>query len=202
MSADSRIAIIVWQMRTAFRQRVINAALGPLASGYFWPESDVLIDRIIVEQPRDWLPKEFASYADLLKASYEDARQALTKSLGADETKWRWGAQAKARFNHPLAQVPFIGAPYVIEAFPQNGTGGSGATVNVGASVSMRFIADVTDWDKSQNGIPLGESGMPNNPHWKDQLDDWRKVTPRPFPFSKAAIESATKETLTLTPKP
>jgi penicillin amidase len=202
MTADSRVAVIVAQMRTAFRQRIINAALGPLASGYFWPQTDVLIDRVIAEQPREWLPKEFASYADLLKASYEDARQALTKSLGADETKWMWGAQAKARFNHPLAQVPFIGAPYVIEAFPQNGTGGSGATVNVGASVSMRFIADVTDWDKSQNGIPLGESGMPNNPHWKDQLDDWRKVTPRPFPFSKAAIESATKETLTLTPKP
>jgi len=202
MTADSRVALIVAQMRTAFRQRFINAALGPLASGYFWPETDVLIDRVIAEQPREWLPKEFASYADLLKASYEDARQALTKSLGADETKWMWGGQAKARFNHPLAQVPFIGTPYVIEAFPQNGTGGSGATVNVGSSVSMRFIADVTDWDKSQNGIPLGESGMPNNPHWKDQLDDWRKVTPRPFPFSKAAIESATKETLTLTPKP
>jgi len=201
MTSDSRMAVIVSQMRTAFRQRIINGALGPLASGYFWPESDVLIDRIITEQPREWLPKEFASYADLLKASYEDARQALTKSLGADETKWSWGAQAKARFNHPLAQVPFIGAPYVIEAFPQNGTGGSGATVNVGSSVSMRFIADVTDWDKSQNGIPLGESGLPNNPHWKDQLDDWRKVTPRPFPFSKAAVESATKETLTLTPK-
>ena len=202
MTADSHMALIVWQMRAAFRQRVINAALGPLASGYFWPESDLLIDRIIAKQPRDWLPKEFSTYADLLKACYEDARQALTKSLGADETKWTWGGQAKARFNHPLAQVPFIGAPYVIEPFPQNGTGGSGATVNVGSSVSMRFIADVTDWDKSQNGIPLGESGMPSNPHWKDQLDDWRKVTPRPFPFSKLAVESATKETLTLTPKP
>jgi penicillin amidase len=201
MTADSHTAVIVSQMRAAFRQRVINAALGPLASGYFWPQTDVLIDRIIAEQPRDWLPKEFTTYAELLKASYEDARQTLTKSLGADETKWMWGAQAKARFNHPLAQVPFIGAAYVIEPFPQNGTGGSGATVNVGSGVSMRFIADVTDWDKSQNGIPLGESGIPNNPHWKDQLDDWRKVTPRPFPFSKAAIESATKETLTLTPK-
>ena len=201
MTADSRMALVVAQMRAAFRQRTVNAALGPLASGYFWPESDVVIDRIITEQPRDWLPKEFSSYADLLKASYEDARQALTKSLGADETKWTWGAQTKARFNHPLAQVPFLGAPYVIEAFPQNGTYGAGATVNAGSNVSMRFIADVTDWDKSQNGIPLGESGLPNNPHWKDQLDDWRKVTPRPFPFSKAAVESATKETLTLTPK-
>ena len=202
MTADSHMAIVVSQMRTAFRQRVINAALGPLASNYFWPETDVLIDRIITDQPGDWLPKEFTNYADLLKASYEDARQTLTKSLGADETKWTWGAQAKARFNHPLAQVPFIGGTYAIEPFPQNGTGGAGATVNVGASVSMRFIADVTDWDKSQNGIPLGESGAPNSPHWKDQLDDWRKVTPRPFPFSKTAVESATKETLTLTPKP
>jgi penicillin G amidase len=201
MTADSRVAIIVSQMRAAFRQRIVNAALGALASSYFWPESDVLMDRIIAEQPRDWLPKEFTSYADLLKASYEDARQALTKSLGADETKWAWGAQVKTRFNHPLAQVPFIGTPYVIEAFPQNGTGGSGATVNVGSSVSMRFIADVTDWDKSQNGIPLGQSGVPNNPHWKDQLEDWRKVTPRSFPFSKAAVESATREMLTLTPK-
>jgi penicillin G amidase len=201
MTADSHTAIMVSQMRAAFRQRVINAALGPLGSAYFWPETDVVIDRIITDQPHDWLPKEFASYADLLKACYEDARQTLTKSLGADETKWTWGAQAKVRFNHPLAQVPFIGGPYVIEAFPQSGTGGAGATVNVGSSVSMRFIADVTDWDKSQNGIPLGESGAPNNPHWKDQLDDWRKVTPRPFPFTKAAVESATKETLTLTPK-
>ena len=201
MTADSHMAIIVAQMRAAFRQRTVNAALGPLASGYFWPEIDVLIDRIITEQPRDWLQKELSSYAEQLEACYQDARQTLTKSFGADETKWMWGAQAKARFNHPLAQVPFIGAPYVIEAFPQNGTGGAGATVNVGSSVSMRFIADVTDWDKSQNGIPLGESGLPNNPHWKDQLDDWRKVTPRPFPFSKAAVESATKETLMLAPK-
>ena len=201
MAADSRTALIVSQMRTAFRQRVINAALGSLASGYFWPETDVLIDRVITEQPRDWLPKEFSSYGDLLRASYEDARQTLTKSLGADETKWTWGAQAKARFNHPLAQVPFVGAPFLIEPFPQNGTGGSGATVNVGSSVSMRFIADPSDWDKSQNGIPLGESGLPNNAHWKDQLDDWRNVAPRALPFSKAAVEAVTKETLTLTPK-
>src|ERR1041385_1277842 len=69
MSADSRMAVIVSQLRAAFRQHVINAALGPLAAGYFWPEQDVLIDRIVAEQPRDWLPKEFAGYADLLKAS-------------------------------------------------------------------------------------------------------------------------------------
>jgi penicillin amidase len=171
-----------------------------VASGYYWPEQDVLIDRIIAEQPREWLPKEFTSYADLLKASYEDARQALTKSLGADESKWSWGAQTKSRFNHALAQAPLIGLQFTIPPFPQNGTGGSGATVNVGANVSMRLIADPSDWDKTLNGIPLGQSGLPSSSHWKDQLDDWRNVTPRAFPFSKAAIATATKEVIILAP--
>jgi penicillin amidase len=105
------------------------------------------------------------------------------------------------RFPHPLAAVPLIGAQFTIPAIPQNGTPGSGATVNVGPSVSMRLIADPSDWDKTQNGIPLGESGIPTSPHWKDQLDDWRKVTPRALPFSKGAVEAATKEIVVLTPK-
>ena len=198
MSADSRMAVIVAQMRPAFRARILNAALGPdLAKGYGWPESEVLVDRIASEQPREWLPKEFATYAELFKASYEDARQALTKNLGADESKWSWGAQTKARFTHPLAAAPLIGAQFTIAPIPQNGSGG---TVNVGSAVSMRLIADVSDWDKSQHGIPLGQSGLPNSPHWKDQLDDWRNVTPRAFPFSKAAIEAATRETVVLMP--
>ena len=202
MTADSRTAVIVSQMRAAFRQRIIGAALGPdLAKTYGWPESDVLMDRLLAEQPREWLPKDFATYADLLKATYQDARDTLTRNLGADDSKWSWGAQTKVRFQHPLAQAPLIGVQFAIPPFPQNGTGGLGATVNVGSSVSMRFIADVSDWDQSQNGIPLGESGWPNNPHWKDQLDDWRNVTPRAFPFSKTAVATATKETLVLTPR-
>jgi penicillin amidase len=198
MSADSRTAVVVSQMRVAFRQRILSAAIGPdLAKIYNWPQADVLIDRLASEQPGEWLPKEFATYADLFKASYEDARQTLTKNLGADESKWSWGAQTKARFTHPLAAAPLIGAQFTIAPFPQNGSGG---TVNVGSAVSMRFIADPSNWDKSQHGIPLGQSGLPSSPHWKDQLDDWRNVTPRAFPFTKAAIEGATKHILVLTP--
>ena len=202
MSADSHTALIANQMRSAFRQRIINAAMPPdLAKNYGWALADVLIDRIVTEQPQEWLPKEFSSYADLMRASYDDARQAITKAIGADESKWTFGEMVKSRFPHPLAQAPLIGIQFTIPPIPQNGTGGSGATVNVGAAVSMRFIADPSDWDKTLNGIPLGESGAPNSPHWKDQLDDWRNVTPRALPFSKTAVESATKQTLTLTPK-
>jgi penicillin amidase len=202
MNADSRVAIVASSMFSSFRARIINAALGPeQGKTFIWPETEVFLHRLLTEQSPEWLPKEFTTYADLLRASYEDARQNLIKNLGADESKWSWGASVKSRFNHPLAPAPLIGLQFTIPPFPQNGAGAQGATVNVGASVSMRWIADTSDWDKSLSGVPLGTSGLPNSPHWKDQLEDWRNGTTRALPFTKAAVEAATKETLILTPK-
>jgi penicillin amidase len=201
VKADSAVAPLAFQMRAAFRIRILTAALGPdLLKVYGWANFEATLDRLLRGQPKEWLPKEFTSYADLLKACYVDARQALTKNPGADESKWKWGEIFKVRFNHQLAAAPLIGLQFAIPPFPQNGVGSLGATVNVGSNVSMRFIADPSDWDKSQHGITLGESGVPSNPHWKDQLDDWRNVTPRAFPFTRAAVESATRETLILEP--
>ena len=202
VNSDSRVAPIVAQMRLAFRSKILTAALGPdLVKNYQWSNFDSTLDRIIKDQPTDWLPKGIASYADLFRACYDEAVSNLTKSLGADETKWTWGEMAKARFPHPLAAAPLIGMQFTIPPFPQNGTGGLiGATVNVGSAVSMRLIADPSNWDLTQHGISVGESGLPANPHWKDQLDDWKAVTPRAFPFTEAAIATATKETLVLEP--
>jgi penicillin amidase len=201
VKAESAVAPLAFQMRAAFRTRILTAALGPnLYKLYEWHNSEIILDRVMSEQPKDWLPKEFNSYADLLKACYADARLALTKNPGPDESKWKWGDIFKVRFNHYLASAPFVGLQFAIAPSPQNGVGSLGPTVNVGSSVSMRLIADPSDWDKTQHGITLGESGIPSNPHWKDQLDDWRNVTPRAVPFTKAAVEGAAKETLILEP--
>jgi penicillin amidase len=199
----SKIAVVIAEMRVAFRARIINAAIGEeRAKIYLWANFDTTLDRIITDQSADWLPKDFRSYADFLRACYEDARQALTKRMGADETKWTWGNRSKANFPHPLAGAPLVGLQFAIQPFPQNGTPFLlGATVNVGANVSMRLIADPGDWDKTQQGITLGESGRPNTPHWNDQLTDWRNVTPRTFPFTETAVAKAAKETWVLEPK-
>jgi penicillin amidase len=201
VNAESSEAALAFQMRAAFRLRVLTAALGPdLLKVYGWANFETTLDRFLVEQPKEWLPKEFNSYAELLRACYADARQSLTRNPGADESKWKWGEMQKVRFAHPLAGVPFIGLQFAIPPFPQNGTGSLGATVNVGSNVSMRLIADPSDWDQTRHGITLGESGVPSNPHWKDQLDDWRSVTPRIFPFTKSAVEDATKDVLIFEP--
>src|SRR5262249_47437912 len=125
MTAESRVAPVVSQMRTAFRQRIITGALGPdLAKNYGWAQADVLIDRIITEQPREWLPKDPPSYADRVPASYEDAGQAWAKSPGPDKSKWTGGKMVKARFSHPLARAQWVGAHFVFPPFGKKGTAG------------------------------------------------------------------------------
>ncbi|HKV35650.1 MAG TPA: penicillin acylase family protein [Pyrinomonadaceae bacterium] len=200
VNAESTVAPIVSQMRQTFRSKILAGALGPdLVRNYQWSNFDTTLDHIIKERPAEWLPKETASYEDLMRLSFDEAIANLKRTLGADETKWTWGEMVKARFPHPLSGAPFIGAQFTVPPFPQNGTGGLlGATVNVGSSVSMRLIADLSDLDKTQQGIALGQSGLPKSPHWADQLADWRAVTPREFPFSAAAVTKAAKETLTL----
>jgi len=203
VTADSRIAPLVAEMSIAFRRRILNAALGEArARSFRWSSSDLFFSRVAAERPAEWLPKEFGNYGELMRACFEDARAALSQRLGADETLWTWGRYSPARFMHPLAAVPFVGGRFAIEPFPVNGSVWSaGATVNVGASVSMRLIADLSDWDKTQQGIALGVSGDPGSAHWSDQLADWRAVTPRIFPFGARMVAAHTRETLTLTPK-
>ena len=203
VNAESTVAPIAAQMRLAFRSKILTAFLGQeLVRNFQWSNFDTTLDRVLKEQPASWLPKEFPTYADLLRACYDEAINNLTRIVGADQTKWTWGEMSKARFPHPLGGAPLIGAQFTIPPFPQNGTGGLiGSTVNVGASVSMRLIADPSDWDKTQQGIALGESGLPKSPNWSDQLADWRAVTPREFPFTPAAVAKATKETVVLEPR-
>jgi penicillin amidase len=102
-------------------------------------------------------------------------------------------------FPHPLGELPQAGTRFSIDPLPQ-ATEGSSETVNAGMFVSMRFVADLSDWDRSRQGIALGESGDPSSPHWKDQLADWRSVTTRTFPFSREAVARAAVETQVLVP--
>jgi acyl-homoserine lactone acylase PvdQ len=60
VNAESTVAPIVSQMRIAFRSKILAAALGPdLVKTFQWSNFDTVIDRIIKEQPADWLPKSF-----------------------------------------------------------------------------------------------------------------------------------------------
>lgn len=151
------------------------------------------------KDPR-WLPAGFSSYGELIKSCDEASRASLSdpKRFGPDQSKWRWDNVFRARFMHPLAAAPLIGAQFLVE--PRD-VRGSGQTPNVGAFVSMRHISSPGNWDATRFVIPLGQSGNPQSPHFRDQFESWKSGAPAVFPFTEQAIISAATSTTIFKPK-
>ncbi len=184
---------VVTEMRKAFRNHMLNAAIGvELAQLYEWRNEGTFVDKLITERSLEWLPREFVSYDALLLTCYREAVDTLTNQLGADREQWTWGRLVQVRFPHPLEKLGPLGQRFATRSLPQNADG-SMPTVNAGARVSFRFVADLSDWDATRLCLPLGESGDLTSPHREDQLDEWYNVTPSTVPFSEAAMASATR---------
>jgi len=198
VKAEASAPVLASELRNVFRRQILTPILGDKWQSYRWANSDIFIDKIITERPVGWLPEGVRSYDELLEKCFEEARASIAKRMGSDESKWQWGhpTLGQIRFRHPLAGAPFIGQKFQIEPIPQNGSAASLITVNAGQNVSMRLIVEVSDWDKTRLGITLGESGHPSSPHWRDQLEDWLAVNPKPFPFSRSRIADMTKRTV------
>jgi penicillin amidase len=139
-------------------------------------------------------PKELA-------ATLATALQQLTKEQGPDMERWQWGRLHKVDFPHPLKTGQFHRGPIPRpgDGFTVNATSGSGFQQSSGAS--YRQILDLADWDRSVTTNVPGESGDPASPHYSDLLDDWAAGKYHPLPFTRKAVEAATVERITLTPK-
>lgn len=195
MRADSKAAVIVNEVRNCIAGRIADANKPVPLSAIrerilFWA---------VAQKSARWLPAGVGSYNDLIKSCDESSHTSLSdpKRFGPDESNWRWDGVFRARFMHPLAAAPLIGGQFLVEP---KGVNGSGQTPNVGPYVSMRHIASPGNWDATRFVIPLGQSGDPKSPHFRDQFEAWNSGTPAVFPFSSAAVANAAKTTVTYRP--
>jgi penicillin amidase len=195
MTPESRGAVLVNEIRGCIANRMADANKPAPASVI----RERIVDWAVREQVPRWLPTGSANYAELIRSCDAASRTSLAdpRRLGPDDSRWTWGRVWQSRFPHPLAAAPLIGAQFSIPAVPIDG---SGQTPNVGSAVSMRHIASPGNWDATRHVIPLGQSGNPRSPHFKDQFDAWRTGTPQIFPFTKPAVEKATVGIRVLTP--
>lgn len=152
--------------------------------------------------------------ADLPDRQYKtDILNALLERLDDEPEIGPWGEVHQVQFAHPLAQAPGIGSLIATTwnrgPFPM---GGDMATVNaeywderkpfgVTSIPAMRFVTEVGRWDATLLGLPTGQSGRPWSGHYDDQIDDWLKVDPPNFPFSREAVEAAATARLRLAPR-
>jgi penicillin amidase len=173
----------------------------------------VLIDRLLDDPNNDWwdAPETAARETrdDRLKTAYAKGVDALGQKFGDWPPDWKWGRVHYASFEHPFGQIRPLDLLLNYGPVP---TGGNGYTVwNSGyrpgeddfkqrAVSSMRFIADLSDWDRSLWMNTTGQSGQPLSAHYTDLVYKWRDIEYEVLPFSREAVERVKKDVLVLVP--
>ena len=194
MEPDSRGATVVQRLRY-FAARDLGAMhfSAPVAAAYFQtaPAFTNLL-RALRERPRGWFrnddPNAFLTAE--LRASIE--------RFGVADSATPFGEAYAVVAKHPLAAFGFTfwNGPRIA------GRGGSYAPA-VQAPVngqSFRAVWDVGNWDGGGIDIPLGESGEPGSPHYRDLSDRYVRHELTSLPFSDAAVTRAAAHTELLKP--
>ena len=111
-----------------------------------------------------------------------------------------WGTQNEAIFDHPIGRSWPLDALLNIKKFAQSGDGFTIYAAKPDHGPASRMVNDLSNWDNSSMALTLGESGIFNDKHYQDQVQDFASVKWVRMPFSDAAVKAATKDTLRLNP--
>ena len=202
-TADSRVATYVNVERQNLEDMLVGRLLGVDYEVYKEQHFHAMAD---IDRALDGDPALAALglTRSAVLAAIGPAARTTTRQLGLDarrgmEAAPPWGDRNAAVLHHPIG----VGWPLSLLNFrpvPQPGNAFTPFAGRPDEGPSMRFVADLSDWDSSSMVLMLGESGIWTDYHYGDQLADWLNVRMVPTPFSDAAVDAATKDTLRLVP--
>ncbi len=146
---------------------------------------------------------------ELLLKSMKETIYNLEKKLGKDMNAWQYGQlnYKHVLIKHPLSNAVKEELRKMLDVGPAP-RGGYGHTVNNTGGrdnqthgASFRIIVDTGDWDRTLGINTPGQSGDPQNPHYKDLFEIWANDQYFPVFYSRRKIESVREETFMLNPK-
>lgn len=197
-----------WQLRH-LRKGFREAVLEPEAAAAL-AATDMNVMLAGLEKPETRFGENAAAKRDqLLLATLKAAWEEMEKLQGAEPAMWQWG-----KFHFNLNEHPF--APAVEDAMRARinvgpiAKDGSEYTVNqsmvratdfqqmIGPSV--RLVVDAGDWDNSRAVNHPGQSGDPENAHYRDLAPLWRSGSYFPLAYTRKAVEGVTERVIHLLP--
>jgi penicillin amidase len=212
--ADSPQAALmeVWISHHLGRQFLQTVLPKNIAEAIDSPDMAVMLDALEKPETRfvsDQNGTAMEKRDRLLLASLQFAYTEMEKLQGPDPSKWQWGELHHSLPRHPLLEAlngdlraklqpgPFStpGSPYTPNAasyrasdFEQ--TGGP----------SFRMIVDIGNWDNSRAVNYPGQSGNPDDPHYRDLTKMWLTGEYFPMLYTRPAVEKATELRILLQP--
>ena len=144
----------------------------------------------------------------LLALSLDEAVAELTKRFGPEMQNWKYGQE---RYHHALIRHPLTNAvnaatraKLTVGPLPR---GGDGSTINATGNGdnqtsggSFKIVADTDDWDNSVGMNTPGQSGNPDDPHYRDLFELWARGRYFTVAFTRKKVESVKESVLRLEP--
>ena len=188
-SADSPAAALWHQWYSFLIESIFRPQMGLelfdqfVTCGMPLQVADRLLRQVAEGGDSRWLSREGEhGFARIALRSYRRAVALLAAKYGGAPERWRWGAEHRIRFEHPLTlRFGFLKPLLNLGPYP---VGGSSTTVNlqgysqlnpfqVNVGASWRHIADLSVLDESKDASAPGQSGHPFSPHHGDQISAW-----------------------------
>jgi penicillin amidase len=94
-------------------------------------------------------------------------------------------------------ELPLLASYFNVGPVAMSGSSTTIKQTTLRLGPSMRFVADLSNWEQSLNNITIGESGQFLSPHYKDQWGAY--YVGRSFPMQFGKVEA--KETLVIEPE-
>jgi penicillin amidase len=103
------------------------------------------------------------------------ALAALRARLGDDETAWQWGRIHQAHWHHPIGEAAFDIGPRQVDggSHTLRNTGGELPPHAASSGAEYRIVVDFAKPDSFLAVQNIGNSGVPDSPHYRDQFDPW-----------------------------
>lgn len=137
--------------------------------------------RLVTERPPHLLDPHYASWDALLLAAADDEARRL-QAAGPRLADRTWGERTTLKIQHPLGlAVPLLGGWLGVPARPIPGDLDMPRVVGEDFSASERMVVSPGHEETGIFHMPVGESGHPMSPHYRDGHTAWLEGQPTPF---------------------
>jgi penicillin amidase len=135
--------------------------------------------------------------SELIVQAMRETVDTLQKTCGPRIEDWAWGRLHRLTFGHPLGSVKPLDRIFNRGPYP---LGGDGDTIwasgnhrsDLGeadmAGPPFRFIADLSDWNRSLGMLVPGQSGHPASPHYDDNIAGFFRGEYHPMLFDREQV--------------
>lgn len=176
-----------------YKKRVGEVASKAHGDVYDMQIAPAILQQILEAGGRGWFTDHDGTLLQCLSDALADGR----KSQGGSIRRWDYGVYNELTITQPVGnRLPIVAQYFNVGPIPMSGSSTTVKQTTRKIGPSMRFIADLSDWEKSLNNITVGESGQILSSHYKDQWDAY--YVGRSFPMQFHKIEA--KQTLTVNP--